>query len=294
MHAEAISLWRTSEDATPESQEEQRRTWLSVRIVDQWSADDSALEPQILAAARLTASSTDESGLDMVTSENSTECSGPELSEYDMWLQMGAMLPIFARISGLLRRLSLGHINFTSFCQEAPNLTACLDKWIQNMPEGSTFSLSHLDKFSRLGSGRTFLAMHMAYHHFRQMLHFPFLDARNSHQHASLTSTIWDDGVLQCKLSANEITLMAKASSDVENCELNYFIYAHIVVVSSCVHLHALLFDDNETELKLARERLMSNFQFLMALKSYWPVADVSVCCSSPALPLSTCFLCVM
>ena len=62
-----------------------------------------------------------------------------------------------------------------------------------------------------------------------------------------------------------------------QNCELDYFVFGYIAVVSSCVHLHTLLLSEDPTELWMARQRLVSNFEYLMSLKILWPMVNKSV-----------------
>jgi hypothetical protein len=61
-------------------------------------------------------------------------------------------------------------------------------------------------------------------------------------------------------------------------CDLVYFLTGHILVVSSSVHLHILLFSKIPADANIAQERLLSNFKILMQLKAYWSVIEVSVC----------------
>jgi len=70
------------------------------------------------------------------------------------------------------------------------------------------------------------------------------------------------------------VSSILQYSRNIKHCELDYFIYGHIGVVSSCVHLHTLLFSDDYRELPMVRQRLVSNFQYLMTVKSYWPIVE--------------------
>ena len=190
-----------------------------------------------------------------------------------MWSHMAKTLEIFNKTSALLRRLSQGLIPFNDYCMEATRLENNLDEWEQNLPPNLKYNMENILSSVKHRLGRTFLAMHIGRHHFRQMLFFPFLDARSDRDTPNFTQ-----GAAQCKQSANIVSEIIKHSMDIEGCDLNYFIYGHIAVISSCVHLHTLLFSENAEELAMARQRLVSNFEYLMRIKSYWPVVDHSVC----------------
>jgi hypothetical protein len=70
---------------------------------------------------------------------------------------------------------------------------------------------------------------------------------------------------------------IAKVSFRTTGCDLVYYLSGHILVVSSSIHLHTLLFSEEQTKANMARERLISNFEMLMNLKIHWPVIDLSV-----------------
>jgi hypothetical protein len=87
---------------------------------------------------------------------------------------------------------------------------------------------------------------------------------------------------LNAKLSSAVKALLRspkyQCATALDNCELDYLICGHIAVVSSCVHLHSILFSDDPSELSMARQRLILNFKFLMKLKSSCrPIIDSSV-----------------
>ena len=156
-----------------------------------------------------------------------------------------------------------------------------LDQWEENLPSSLTYTTENIMYSVKQRLGRTFLAMHIGYHHFRQMLFFPFLDA-----HRDQYTTNLAERSAQCKRSANIVSEILRHSTDIENCDLNCFIYGHIAVISSCVHLHTLLFGDNPESLCIARQWLLLNFKYLMDIKSYWPVVDHSVRLLSSACSL--------
>jgi hypothetical protein len=121
--------------------------------------------------------------------------------------------------------------------------------------------------------------MHIGYHHFYQMLYFPFLNfsVAPGSEHLALGSSFFRDGAKECKNSANAVSEIVQTASTKKDCELLCHLYAHITVVSSCVHLHTLLLSEDSTELEMARERLLLNFRYLMILKAYWSAVDRSV-----------------
>ncbi|KAJ6032846.1 uncharacterized protein N7446_008860 [Penicillium canescens] len=268
LHAEALGMPDIPNGATIMRQEEYRRTWLSVHIASHWTATDMSIESvSFTHGPEYTPLEVDDvafASLDPDPPQTTSPC--------NMWAQMAKTLEIFNKTSALLRRLSQSLIPFSDYCMEATKLENSLDEWEQNLPPNLQYNMENILSSVKNRLGRTFLAMHIGRHHFRQMLFFPFLDARSNRNTPN-----FPQGAAQCKQSANTVSEIIKHSTDIEGCDLNYFIYGHIAVISSCVHLHALLFSDNAEELAIARQRLVSNFEYLMRIKSYWPVVDHSV-----------------
>ena len=131
-------------------------------------------------------------------------------------------------------------------------LTQRLDKWEQELPARLKYNCENLTYFQEIGFGKTFLAMHIGYHHYRQLLYFPFLDPRNENPLASS----------ECKKHAMMVSEIASQGG-----QLVYYIIGHILVVSSSVHLHTLLLGGGDVD--RARSYLLSNFEILMKLKRY-------------------------
>ncbi|CAG7944798.1 unnamed protein product [Penicillium olsonii] len=270
LHAEALSFPDIPNDVSPMRQEEHRRTWLSVLIASHWTTTDMSIEPvSFIHRPDVINPEVDDATFHSLDPERQQET---DTSPCNMWAQMAKTLDIFNKTSVLLRRLSQCLIQFSDYCIEASRLQAALDQWEHDLPPGLAYNEANIKSLVRQGLGRTFLAMHIGLHHFRQMLFFPFLDAHGDHDITELAQR-----ATQCKASANIVSDIIEHSTYIEGCDLNYFIYGHIAVISSCVHLHALLFSGDHVELSEARKRLISNFEYLMDLKSYWPVVDHSV-----------------
>ncbi|CAI7593416.1 unnamed protein product [Penicillium palitans] len=273
LHAETLSLWAVPQDCSPLCQEEYRRTLLSLNIGSAWSATDISIEPVSLNhGPQVKILQFDDVAFQSLDPELAQGTSLSPQSTYNMWACMAKTLDIFNKTSLLLQRMSQGLVGFDNYCQEAAVLEGRLDQWEENLPSSLTYTTENIMCSVKQRLGRTFLAMHIGYHHFRQMLFFPFLDAHRDKYTINLA-----ERSAQCKRSANIISEILRYSTDIEDCDLNCFIYGHIAVISSCVHLHTLLFGDNAESLSIARQWLLLNFKYLMDIKSYWPVVDHSV-----------------
>ncbi|KAL4926360.1 putative C6 transcription factor [Aspergillus undulatus] len=264
LHAERLTC---SDNSNAVYQEEYRRGWLSIHVASHWSAWDMAMEPESLAKGPDFLPRIDDATWRSTSAELLTVNNVQDALRCDMWAQMARTLGIFARINTLLRRLSRDMVSFDEYRSQAAQLEASLDQWAENLPPKLAWDFGNLMLLAGRRLGQIYLAMHIGFFHFRQMLFFPFLDARAARKSGP-------NQAIKCKDSASVVSSILQYSKNIRDCELEYFIYGHIGVVSSCVHLHTLLFSDDFRELSMTRQRLVSNFQYLMTVKSYWPIVE--------------------
>lgn len=153
-------------------------------------------------------------------------------------------------------------------------LISRLDAWSEQLPVYLKETTENLEHYTSIGLGTSFSAMHMGYHYYNQVLLYQFLAIASEHPQART-----HDYHLQAKSYARRCTQHAMAFGDVLHaCDSitggkeNFFLMlAHLIVVTSTVHMHSLLFDDPESEItKIARSRLETNFAKLTAMQVYW------------------------
>jgi hypothetical protein len=283
LHAERLSL---SDNPSAVYQEEYRRSWLSIHVASHWSAWDMAMEPIRLPDGPDFLPKIDDATFRTVSPELWNMTPVQDSSRCDMWAQMARTLGIYASINTLMRQLSRNMISFDEYCVQAAKLESLLEQWAENLPPKLTWSFDNLMLLAGQRLGQIYLAMHIGFFHFRQKVFSPFLDSRAARNPGP-------DRATKCKDSAALVSSILQYSKNIKNCELEYFIYGHIAVVSSCVHLHTLLFSDDYRELSMARQRLVSNFQYLMTVKSFWPIVEHYVCSSIVSSPVTMWLTCV-
>ncbi len=248
LHCEALRLWETSGMSILD-QEVRRRTYLSVVIAGKWSTADMSIAPVIAEYPPENLRLLDEEDF-LALRERP--------AGHGIWTQMAKTIDIFREILDIIIILGSGEI-FASQINKVNQLAERLGQWEQELPARLKYRPENLTYFQRLGLGKTFLAMHIGYHHYWQLLSFPFLDPRNDNRLAS-----------ECKKHAMIVSEIASQGG-----ELVYYIIGHILVVSSSIHLHTLLLGGGDVD--RARVYLLSNFDILMKLKKYWPVIDAAI-----------------
>jgi hypothetical protein len=141
-----------------------------------------------------------------------------------------------------------------------------LQQWQNNLPDSFKFSPQNIYRQSSISSGAIFLGTHLSYHYNYVVLLYQFLSYSdpNSRRYAE-----------QLEYHASKISEIIRWSNKLPDCRLLYSVVAHILVISSSVHLHTLLFGDSNAA-KLAKDDLDTNFEHIMALRRLWPAVDVS------------------
>jgi hypothetical protein len=117
------------------------------------------------------------------------------------------------------------------------------------------------------GVGRSFVALHLGYHHDATLLYYQYLD---QYRPDTPNRRMY---IQRCKYHATSFCELLRTSEE-HNSEAFHNIVGHMTVVSSSVLLHMLLLGEDE-ELPKARERLEYNFQFLIKLRDLWPSVDL-------------------
>jgi hypothetical protein len=187
-----------------------------------------------------------------------------------LWAYMVTLVEIFGHIQDLnqhLAREDLGedYIESTVF-----DLAERLEKFDSELPTDVQSTFENLTTHARHGVGRTFVALHLGFHHYATLLYFQYLDTQRA---ASPNGVLYAN---RCKLHAAAFSDLLRTSHETPDCAAVYNIVGHMTVVSSSVLLHTLLFGE-DGELLSARQRLNSNFELLIKLRDYWPSVRLMV-----------------
>ncbi|KAI8137861.1 hypothetical protein BJV82DRAFT_524527 [Fennellomyces sp. T-0311] len=141
-----------------------------------------------------------------------------------------------------------------------------LQMWQQNLPPHFKFTPQNIYLQSSLSYGAIFLGTHLSYHYNYVVLLYQFLS------YSDPQSKSYGE---RLEYHASQISEIIRWSNRVHNCQLLYSVVAHILVISSSVHLHTLMYG-NSKAVERAKENLDTNFEHIMALRRLWPAVDVS------------------
>lgn len=81
----------------------------------------------------------------------------------------------------------------------------------------------------------------------------------------------------KCKEHAKHFCDLLYTCQETPNCECLYIMVGHMLVVTSTIYIHTLVFSARDDEIAVARMRLERNFRTLMHLQSFWVKLDVSL-----------------
>lgn len=150
--------------------------------------------------------------------------------------------------------------------QRIQELSQKLDDWYFTLPSYMLDTPENLKNYTSYGLGRMFVAVYLGYYHFGQLLFYPFL-----HDGSRGIDRHYAD---RCKNHAANLCSIVYRAHETPGCEVWYSMVGHILVVSSTVQIHTLLFNTNEVEVSMSRTRLEQNFKLLTRFKTFWPTLD--------------------
>lgn len=239
--------------------ETKRRVWWTLYMIDRWSAAGLGLSRQFHNDSGCPSLPMNEIAFHQLQREASDQTQQPGL-----WAHMITLVRVFGHIQDLNQHLASGDPAEEHLESSVARIAESLETYNRELPLNLQLNYDNLVFHARQGIGRTFVALHLGYHHYATLLYFQYLDTQrlNSPNRATYAH--------RCKQHAAAFSDLLKMAHDEDECAAVYNIVAHMTIVSSSVLLYTLLFGE-EDELPLARQRLESNFELLIELRGYWP-----------------------
>ncbi|GES65835.1 hypothetical protein ATEIFO6365_0012022700 [Aspergillus terreus] len=242
------------------------RTYWSLYMIDQWSSAGLDIPRQITDTNHHPLPMSESKFWSLQPGEQMTDLSA-SVQQPGLWGYMIVLVRIFGRIQELHRKLANNQLSDAEAEEYTRQLALEFEQFSHDLPPDVKFTRGSLKRHAMMGSGATFVALHLGYHHYSTLLYFHYLDSTHTQvPNQALFAA-------RCKFHAAAFSDLLSSSNEIPGCEAVYFIVAHMTVISSSALLHTLLFGE-PNELPDTRKRLFSNFQVLLKLKQYWP--DVS------------------
>lgn len=186
-------------------------------------------------------------------------------------VQMIKLNCILMDINSLNERTVAGTTSGVILENQVMELSNALDDWHARIPSFLHDNSTNLQHYAALGLGRMFVAVYLGYYHFGQLLFYQFLQGDC---HSTVLSARFYAN--KCKTYASQLCEIVYASHSIPNCDVQYTMVGHILVIASTVQIHTLLFSDSDGQIAACRRRLERNFEILSCLRSVWPTLDIS------------------
>ncbi|KAK8022870.1 hypothetical protein PG991_006751 [Apiospora marii] len=225
------------------------RVWWTLCMVDVWSSTAVKL-PKIMPSNQKHSLPMDELSFLSISPGDQAlvPSSPPPPFQAPLLAEMVKLNLVLAKVIEFNHRCVAEPLDSGTLEKGVRELTSELDDWLANLPAHMRDTAQNLDAFSELGLGR------MA----------DVADSSNPfHQYAE-----------RCKDYAARLCELVYRSVAAPGSDVKYSAVSHILVISSTVQIHTLLFSGDETQIRLAKSRLERNFEILLQLKTYWSSAD--------------------
>lgn len=187
-----------------------------------------------------------------------------------------SLLAEMIRLNGILYQINQFNIQASTSDMDAVSimnnvelLSKQLDTWLKELPDHIRDTPENMKSFAAQGLGRVYVAIYLGYYHYGQMLFYRFLH-EDSRQFNAQTRYYAN----KCKHHAASLCEILYAAEETPGCDVKYNMIGHVLVISSTVQIHSLLFESDDTSVALAKERLEKNFCILNHLCSLWPTLD--------------------
>lgn len=196
----------------------------------------------------------------------------PELGTGGIWAEMVRLARIWAEIHDLNQATVRGDKDPVSLNTAVAVLASKLNDWSARLPKHLAETHQNLERYASIGLGPAFAALHLGFHYYNEVLFYQFL-ASNVHNPV-LSAEYYSQC---CKAHARQFCELLYSCWSTPHCEIAYVMVGHMLVVTSTVYIHILLFSPAEEEITTARYRLERNFKVLTELQKYWVKLDASL-----------------
>ncbi|KAJ9367401.1 transcriptional regulator family: Fungal Specific TF [Paecilomyces variotii] len=199
------------------------------------------------------------------------------LRKSGLWSSMLALTEIHNQVVMLNDQIVQTSIPYPAVRRRVAELSIKLDLWLGDLPSRLLNTVDNRESHAKSGLGREFAILHLLYHHQAQLLYYQFLNKGSTSTGADIDhEAVQYAG--QCKAHAAALSKIMWDTNSTPGMECLWSpVNGHLLVVSSSIHLHTLLFSNDDTEITKARMLLEQNFIILLHLQKYWPFIEFSM-----------------
>jgi hypothetical protein len=255
--------------------------WWTTWSMDCWSAAASSIPRQLVPELDYPRPMEEIAFEQLVPGSQYSEESVPVghqnlLRDMGMWTQMIPLTQIIGQIDELHEMVVRNSKPKQDIYRTVQIIANGLDSWLLRLPEQLRYTAENLERYSKLGHARTFIALHLGFHHHGKLLYYQFL------HHSAGTSANGQSGLdytyaSRRKEHAAGVTNILWDAYSTPGHECLWVVNGHLLAISSSIYLHTLLFGRGEAEIDTAKSMLKQNFEMMMSMRRYWPSLELSM-----------------
>jgi hypothetical protein len=189
-----------------------------------------------------------------------------------IWGEMARLSRLWADIQDLNKQSVERQQTAVSLAPDIDALAAKLECWQKTLPPALKESRENLEHAAAYGMGTSYAALHLGYHYYHEVLFYQFM--AESHQNPSLRANSYAE---RCTAHAQAFCDLLYLCEQTEGCKCLYAMVGHMLVVTSTVYMHMLLFNGRDSQASQIRKRLEHNFEILTELQLHWVTLDTSL-----------------
>ncbi|KAH8689435.1 hypothetical protein BGW36DRAFT_330143 [Talaromyces proteolyticus] len=262
--------------SNPIQRETAIRVWWTVWMLENWTN----------AGARIPRQLTVDLNFPLPMEEHAFEQLSPEMfdptmypaecrAQYGIWAQMIPLTEVIAPINEMHEMTVRNRLTNFELFEHVERIAHKLDSWKLRLPDALHATPDNLKSYAKTGHARSLAALHTGFHHFSQLLYYQFLQP-------SISKAAQNDAKIvkyatRCREHAAELSNLLWLTKQTPDCQCMWPMIGHLLAISSSIHLHTLLFDDDESNIANVKHMLKQNFEMMISLRQYWPSIDLSM-----------------
>lgn len=192
--------------------------------------------------------------------------------ETGIWGQMARLSHLWAQIQDLNRAAVQQNLSPMAQTGAIDSLSQQLRDWSDSLPPSLKESPENLRTLASRGLGTAFAALHLGFHYYHEVLYYQFM--AENHQSPSHLA---DGYAGECARHARAFCDLLYLCEETPGCKCLYAMVGHMLVVTSTVYVHMLLFGSMSSPASEMRGRLEHNFEILTELQAHWTTLDKSL-----------------
>lgn len=201
----------------------------------------------------------------------------PPARSTGIWAEMTRLARIWSEIQDMNRSSVEGSLSPMQLHAAVESLADKLEGWRTSLPRFLLDTQQNRAHYLANGLGTSFAALHLGYHYYCEVLYYQFnATATQRNGFSVLPAQAYANRCSQHAMTFCDILYECDAATNGQ--EAMYIMLGHMLVVTSTVLVHMLLFNDScAIPAEVLRERLQHNFGILTKLQQYWTTLESSL-----------------